>query len=410
VTYTISLTATLLLASTLVGQRAQDAGPYLAGWRSITFANPYAGSRSIPCMITYPSKVAGKNTNLEQGGAPYPVLVFGHGSGYIGDDYSAVARHFASWGFLVVAPNTWASGPIVSLARDMQALTRIVRDEHTRSGSFLHGVVNVDKFGVAGHSMGGGASAELLGSSADVQAAVLLAPWTGDNSQPDPSEAMRRARVPFQVLVGSGDAVTPPTTNALPFYQKGASVRGMRQMVTLWSACDHMAIVGMFLNSRWATESYDYARRLMTAFMLAHLQDRDDMLQVLVGPGVHSQVRYDDVRYVVVDPNLYQTGTTKVGGSLDYHAMARANTVVLTYASLGQGSLLLPGLGILGLDPTRIAHLSSLPTTARQTLHHSLPVPNLSSLAGLQVWIQSAAANQKNTYRLTPTRSFTIVR
>ena len=70
----------------------------------------------------------------------------------------------------------------------------------------------------------------------------------------------------------------------------------------------------------------------------------------------------------------------------------------------------LPGLGTLGLDPTRMAHLTSLPTSARQTLHHSVPIPNLSSLAGLQVWIQAAAADRQNVYQLTPTRSFTIAR
>ena len=408
----VAVSVTMALAVVdLVAQNPQGRGPYRVGVREIAFSNPYAGSASIPCFVSYPGKAPLKGADLDRRGAPYPVIVFGHGYGALGTNYRNLAEHFASWGFVFVAPNTFQHGPIASQSLDMQALTRILRDEGSRRSSFFAAAVDINHLGVSGHSMGAGAAAGVLGSSADVQAGVLLAPWDGGKGQPDASDAMRTARAPFQILVGAGDTLTPASTHSIKFYQKASHVRDYRGMLTLWSGCGHGAVAG-FINPSNVddVEAYRLCRLQMTAFLLAYLQERDDMLDVAVGELAHAEPRFDRLEYTVADPNLYITGAPGVGGSLDYHVMARADTPVLLYAATTPGEWRIPGLGVLGLDPSEMVFVASMPTSQRQTLHVVAPIPNQYSLAGLKIWIQAAAANQHNTYRLTPTRSFAIER
>lgn len=412
-TLAVHVIAILLLVGHASAQKPEDPGPYKAGYRTITFANKYAGSTSIPCLVAYPAKTAGKNTAIDLSGAPYPVIVFGHGMNTLGQSHQNLAVHYASWGFLFVAPDTFQYGPQSSQSLDMQALTRIIRDEHGRSGSFLHGGVDVKHFGIGGWSMGGGASGNVLGSSADVQVGLLLAPWDGIGKKPpyvDSSESMKTARAPFHILAGLGDYSTPPSTQAIKFYQKGSGVRGYRGMLTLWKGCDHGSPVGKWKGTPTPDqiEAWRLCRRQQTAFMLAHLKGRHDMLDVLVGTATHNEPKFDKVDYVVVDPDLYLTGTPKVGGKLDYHVMAWANTTAFTYVSPASANYPLPGLGTLGLHPGLMVGLSSLPTSTEQVLHASFPIPNASALAGLRIWIQALAVDASNTYRLTPTRDFRI--
>lgn len=397
-----------LLATHAAAQRPEEPGPYPAGTRNFIFKNKYAGSPAISCLIAYPAKTSGPNTPIDLRGAPYPVIVFAHGYGMFGNSYASIAKHYASWGFVVVAPNTFRYGPIASLSLDVQAMTHIIRDAHTRTRSFLFGAIDVKNFGVSGHSMGGGATADVLGSSTDVQAAVLLAPWTGGPSQPDASEQMRAARVPFQILVGAGDTTTPPKM-ASRFYRKGRQARGYRGILTLWSGCNHSA-VGGFVRTTNDVEAYRLCRRQMTAFMLAHLKGRHDMLDALVGTATHKEPKFYSLDYAIIDPDLYLTGSPAVGGNLDYHIMAQASTPAITYISPASGSLPLPGLGTLGLQTSSMFYLSNLQTSAIQTLHASLPIPNNSHLANLTLWVQTVAMNPSNAYRLTPTRSFRIAK
>lgn len=392
-------------------QEPENPGPHAAGYRVQTFANPHPGSATIPCFVTYPATGAGQNTPLDRSGAPYPVLVFGHGWGVPAAAYALLAMHCASWGYVVVVPDT-SSGAASPLALDMQALTKIVRSEHTNAASFWFGAIDTARFAVAGHSMGGGAAAVALGSGADLQAAVLLAPWI-ERAPADLSEAMRTARAPFLVLVGSGDVVTPPATNAALFWQKGTQARPLRDMVTFWPGCTHDNVVG-FARTVPPTaddvEAFRLSRRQLVAFLQVYLRDRDDLLDVLVGVATHQEPKVTRLDYVVVDPELYRTGVARLGGSLEYHVLGLANAPAATCLAAAGASLPLPGLGTLGLDPATLTLLSVLTTNADQALHASTPVPNLPALAGQRVWMQALALDAASSPRLTSTRAVTLTR
>lgn len=388
-------------------QAPENPGPHAAGWQTITFANPYSGSAQIPCLVVYPGLKAGQNAGLDRSGAPYPVIVFGHGFTANGQSQIQLGRHLASWGFIFVAHDTVPLGPQTSQVNDMSALVKILRDENLRPTSFVYQAVDRKNFAVAGHSMGGGSAAGVLGSSADVQAGLLLAPWVG--LFPNASDWMKTARAPYQVLVGNGDVFAPPSSNASKFYQKGAGVRRYRGLTVLWNKCDHFAIHATDQNSTPdQVESFRLARRQSTAFLLAALADRHPYLDVLVGNGAHAESKFDQLTYEARHPDLYLTGVAKVGGSLDYHVMGRAGGADAVYFAPLPAQIVIPGLGTLGLHPALMFPLGAGVVGGQQTRHGSYPIPAVAQLKGVRIWVQAAASDAANQLVLSPTRDFTI--
>ncbi len=399
--------AIVLVAGAVVAQRPEDPGPYAVGWRTITFANPYAGSSSIPCLVCYPATAAQQGAPLDLSGAPYPAIVFGHGFTADGQSFLQLGRHLASWGFFFVAHDTLRFGPQTSQRTELEAVVRLVRDEHVRTGSFFFNAVDVNRIAVAGHSMGGGSAAGVLGGNVGVQAGVLLAPLAG--LLPDTSDWMQTATAPFQVIVGNGDIVTPPSSNAVRFYQKGGQVSNYRGLTHLWGGADHFSVKGTGSNpTPDEIDAFRLSRRQMTAFLLAVLHGQDAFLDVLVGNGAHAEPRFDTLAYDVRDPNLYLQPGARVGATLDFVPMGAATRAVLTVASPAPAQIPLGPLGMLGVNPTLMFPIGTAVVGARQTAPASFPIPNAAVLAGAPIWVQCITEGSNPGQRLSPTRRFTI--
>jgi len=396
----------VVLPAAAAAQAPESPGPYPPAWREVTFVNPYPGSPSIPCRVAYPGKTAGKDAPLDPSGGPYPVIVFGHGYGHQSVHYTQLADHLASWGFLFVAHDTHLRDRPKQI-EDMTALVRIARDEHTNPKSILFGAVDVKKIGVAGHSMGGGSVAGILGGTADVQAGLLLAP--SDTPQPNASPWMQTARAPYLILAGAGDTTVPPEKNAELFYQMGNANQGFRGYVLLWKGCDHYAVA--YTTSRSTPEqieAFARSRRFSTAFLLALLRDRHPFYDWVVGKGAHADPKVDRLRFEVRSPNLYLTGEPGVGGRIDYHVMARVSSPLVAAGSPLPAAISLPPLGTLGLFPGTIISLSMTTAPADGVAHLGYPVPAAPTLKGLRFWIQAAALDAQSAYRLTPTRDLVL--
>jgi predicted dienelactone hydrolase len=87
-----------------------------------------------------------------------------------------------------------------------------LEDENARAGSPLQGKMDIGRFAVMGHSMGGGGTLETAnGHSAGLRAAVPLAPW-------DTTSAFGMITTPTMIMAGQNDAVAPVAQHAMPFY------------------------------------------------------------------------------------------------------------------------------------------------------------------------------------------------
>mgnify|MGYP001183197376 CR=1 FL=1 len=206
-------------------ESAAPPGPHAAGWRVVTVTRPAGGD--FTALLTYPATRAERDAPLDDRGAPYPVVAFGHGFLQAPERYQGTLLHLASWGFLVIAPQSHAglSPDHAAFAADLNAAVDGLARESAAAGSWLFGRVD-DAYGLAGHSMGGGASLAAAAANPRIDAVLTLA---AADTRPSTLPALPRIAAPLAFLVGSDDAIVPAASTA-PLYGAG---RAPKQLVTL---------------------------------------------------------------------------------------------------------------------------------------------------------------------------------
>jgi len=98
--------------------------------------------------IHYPSSGGG----VDPRGAPYPALVFAHGFMAPRSGYAGYGEHLGSWGYIVAIPSFPDDD---ARAADVQYLFSYLEAENARGSSPFFQMIDTDRFGMAGHSLGG---------------------------------------------------------------------------------------------------------------------------------------------------------------------------------------------------------------------------------------------------------------
>lgn len=114
----------------------------------------------------------------------YPVVVFQHGFLMATTHYSALLRHVASHGFVVVAPQMYAPGGLPlgkpSTTQEAETARRVLGWVREQLQAQLPGVVvRADRMGLVGHSRGGKVIWRLLLGGEQPQAVVGVDPVDG---------------------------------------------------------------------------------------------------------------------------------------------------------------------------------------------------------------------------------------
>ncbi|NOY06800.1 MAG: alpha/beta fold hydrolase, partial [Chlorobi bacterium] len=195
-------------------------GPFNAGFRNVTLTR---GSRTLACVIYYPATSAGQNKPLDYSGRPYPMVAFGHGFGMQKSYYTSFYRHFASWGYIVIAPQ-FPDYQNKEMAYDLLYCLQYLRDQHGTTGSFLYASVDTAHPGLTGHSMGGGAS--LLAASYDSRI-LAVAPMAAAETSPSAIAAMPKIQGAVCLVAASKDGITPPSTNQQPMYNAAHAFKSL---------------------------------------------------------------------------------------------------------------------------------------------------------------------------------------
>lgn len=111
-------------------------------------------------------------TELGRDGALHPVITWGNGTGAPPEAYDHLLRHWASWGFVVVASRQ----PMAASGQEMLDAARWMRAQHDLAGSPYHQRLAVDRIASAGHSQGAvGAMNALHHGEGLVQAMIAFA-------------------------------------------------------------------------------------------------------------------------------------------------------------------------------------------------------------------------------------------
>lgn len=136
-------------------------------------------------------------------GKALPAVAFGHDWKKKVKNYHATLRHLASWGIVVVAPDT-ESGLIPdhrAFAADLESALQIAAGVKLGQGNIS---VSPGKLGLVGHGMGGGAAVLTAVGNEKVHSVAALFPA---KVSPSADAAAREVRVPGMVIGSTRDDV-----------------------------------------------------------------------------------------------------------------------------------------------------------------------------------------------------------
>ena len=215
---------------------------------------------------------------LKESDRKYPVLVMVNGSGVRGSRYTAVFRHYASWGFIVIGNEHDTS--FAGDSADASLAYIIKQNEDAESA--LYKKVNLDKVGIVGHSQGGvGVFAAITAQphSGLYKAAVSLSPVPEESAK-----AIRwgydasKVKIPIMVLAGTeNDCISLKQLLALYSHINSGKVTARRSMT------NHPEML-------FSADGY------VTAWFMWLLQDDKEAAQAFIGekPELLTNPLYQD--------------------------------------------------------------------------------------------------------------------
>lgn len=202
------------------------AGPHAVSQRTVTVTR--ANGTTFSAQVRYPAIGTAASAPFAPAAVPAPAISFGHGFLSAVDLYDSTLDHLASHGFIVIA--TTSEGSILpshaNFALDIRQCLTWLEQQDALAGGWLFGAVDESRFGVSGHSMGGGASA--LAAAADGRIRCL-ATMAAAETNPSAAGAALSIQVPARFIVGSQDAIVAPSTT----HNQYANSDAPRQFATI---------------------------------------------------------------------------------------------------------------------------------------------------------------------------------
>ena len=150
-------------------------GPYSSG-KAVYDWHDDSRDRALPTSVWYPARPDG---TADRSHAPYPLILFSHGSGGSRDLYTFITAHLAAHGFVVAACDHQGnvgleqfvpSEPYMAIKRpeDISFILDRLLDSAESGDQLLSGLFDPEKVGAAGHSFGGYTTLVLAGASLKV--------------------------------------------------------------------------------------------------------------------------------------------------------------------------------------------------------------------------------------------------
>ncbi|MCP4092826.1 MAG: hypothetical protein GY747_05185 [Planctomycetes bacterium] len=154
----------------------EDLGAHQAGWSAADFWDNINGRGHVRGRVYYPAASAGLDARPDYAGGPYPLIALNHGWFATPENYHQLSQHLASWGFIVssIGTETGFFGSMIREAADSHAMMGWVETQSNTPSSPFYTLVDSDKLGAIGHSMGGGSLSYMMGLEPRIQTVVPM--------------------------------------------------------------------------------------------------------------------------------------------------------------------------------------------------------------------------------------------
>jgi len=279
-------------------------GPYGVGVRRFDFYDTSRDDRHLPTLIYYPAKAtpitedrylqAVQEANLierlrqiaycavedaepDYHNAPYPIVMFSHGSGARKEEYKFFFEYLSSHGYICVVLdhtgnegiiNYWPRYMDMSLKRplDISFVLDKVLEMIDTSGDPFESLGDPEKIGLAGHSYGGNTTLALVGATFSydyidelckddpgdpyicpipgardfleahlpdkrIKAAITLAHDGADSYFGPDCIGVSSIKIPIMIDSGTSDVMCPYETEALPCFEQLQSPAYLLKMI-----------------------------------------------------------------------------------------------------------------------------------------------------------------------------------
>jgi predicted dienelactone hydrolase len=395
----VLLAGIALLSPDLSAQTApEDLGSYQAGWSSVDFWDTVNGRGHVRGRIYYPAASTGENAMPDSAEGPYPLIALNHGWFGTPENYHKLSRHLASWGFIVSSIGTESGffGNMVREAADSHALMAWVEAESVNPSSPFFAMVDSDKIGAIGHSMGGGSLAYMMGLDPRIQTVVPMEGFIdGLGFDTQGLYNLRAYTGSILFLAGGIDDVAPPQENAKEMYDH--CIRAKRRHFVLLEGAGHAGCTDDPPSNEpmSQTEQQRLHRRYVGAFLRAELYGEEDLYGDMFGYGADNEP-------------VTHTGEATAPAFWASVEAVSLNTISIGMTGLPDENALMvwsltpanrpTSYGILGLDPRTATVMARSQIESDGTLEILEPIPAQWSLQ--TVYFQ-AITSQGDDARLT---------
>ena len=354
---------------------------HAVGVRDVAWTNTTAqGTAVLTARVHYPAVNAGLNQLVLPRPNGWPTVVFLHGFGLIGNDYTELGNALARAGFIAVMSNTAQLGNLTQ-EYDGRALFTAVCAAN-RADPFF-GSFDTTAIALLGHSMGGGNVANVLAHNPGYRCGLALAPVpprTGNGAL---------VGVPLGVVVGTGDATTPFLMNAQPFYQSLTAYRQIKFLHLLGPNCNHNDVAGLALTTAAHREVFAHVCDLAIAHLERFLLERAAALEDTIGENSRAVSQFVSLTHEFERPQIWTAEPLRMGHRVRL-SMAGEPGLVGTIAALSQvGNPIATPLGTLRLDPSRaIVGVYGFVGPGRR-FDYTMIVPNSPAFVGVRFSLQA---------------------
>ena len=358
---------------------------YPVGVHDVAWTNTTGfGTPTLSAQVHYPAQTSGVDALPLQRAGGWPVAVFLHGYSLLGSDYADFGHALAEAGYVAILLDTAQFNPI-ELEHDARAVYKALPRANVAIGTLLRGMFDLNRTVLMGHSMGGYAAAFVLVEATGHQfnnpgyvAGLAFAPV-----DPGPAAAAL-IRVPFGIVVGEADLVTPPAQHAEVFYNDVGTETGIKFLYTMGTSCNHMNVVGL---DPAFPQVFGRTKAIALGFFGQFLETDMRGLDSVLGPaGVESPL-LSSLDHEVLTPQVWTELKLQLGVTSRVSLTAENGLCGLIGATDLAPFPLQTIIGELLVDPVSAFPMAETVLTT-QRLDVMITVPSQESLVGMTFALQ----------------------